>query len=337
MTGDSFAPSAGSTAMRKTGRAIDAAASEWVVKIDRRLTSAEQAALETWLAGDTRCIGALARAQAGWMYVERARGFRPARELRESRTERRWRMARPWAAAAAVLLCLATTALIWQRYALTHLVTSLGEVRRASLADGSHVTLDTRSRVSVRYESSTRFVVLESGEALFEVAKNSKRPFVVQAGDFRVRAVGTAFMVRRRSDDDIDITVTQGTVDVWRQASSPEPAVRLSAGTHTTATPKEIAPPAQLTAAQLTEATDWVTEVIDLNGRTLGQAAAEFNRYNRQAVVIADPELAAETVVGRFQATDPNAFVKAAAAMLGANARTDGDHLILEPRPGRKK
>jgi transmembrane sensor len=337
MTGDSFAPSAGSVAMRKTGRAIDTAASEWVVKLDRRLTSAEQAALETWLAGDTRCMGALARAQAGWMYVDRARVFRTAGELRESRTERRWRMARPWASAAAVLLCLATTAFVWQRYAQTHLATSLGEIRRASLADGSYVTLDTRSRVSVRYESDTRFVVLESGEALFEVAKNSKRPFVVQAGNFRVRAVGTAFIVRRRSDDDVDITVTQGTVDVWRQASGPEPAVRLTSGTHTKATPKQIAPPAQLSATQLTEATAWTTEVIDLNGRTLGEAAAEFNRYNRQTVVISDPELAAQAVVGRFDAKDPNAFVTAAAAMLGANARTDGDRLILEPRPTRKK
>jgi transmembrane sensor len=337
MTWDSFAPSAGSVAMREAGRAIDAAASEWVVKLDRGLTSAEQAALETWLAGDTRCLGALARAQAAWVYVGRARVFRTAGELHESRAERRWRLARPWASAAAVLLCLATTALVWQLYAQTHLATSLGEIRRASLADGSYVTLDTRSRVSVRYESTTRFVVLESGEALFEVAKNSKRPFVVQAGNFRVRAVGTAFMVRRRSDDDVDITVTQGTVDVWRQTSSPEPAVRLTAGTHTKATPTQIAPPAELSAAQLTEATAWTTEVIDLNGRTLGEAADEFNRYNGQTVVISDPELAAQPVVGRFHAKDPNAFVTAAAAMLGANARTDGDRFILERRPSPKK
>jgi transmembrane sensor len=263
--------------------------------------------------------------------------FRNADELRESRAERRWRLARPWASAAAVLLCVATTALVWQRYAQTHLVTSLGEIRRAPLADGSHVTLDTRSRVSVRYESATRFVVLESGEALFEVAKNSKRPFVVQAGNFRVRAVGTAFIVRRRSDDDVDITVTQGTVDVWRQTSSPEPAVRLTTGTRTKATPKEIAAPAELSAVQLREATAWATGVIDLNGRTLGEAAAEFNRYNRQVVVISDPELAAQPVVGRFQVTNPNAFVTAAAAMLGVDARTDGNRLILEPRPGQKK
>jgi len=337
MTWDSFVPSAGSVGMRESGRAIDAAVSEWVVKLDRGLTPGEQAALETWLAGDTHCLGALARAQAAWEYVGRARVLRTAGELCESRAERRWRMARPWASAAAVLLCLATTALIWQRYARTHLATSLGEIRRAPLADGSHVTLDTRSRVSVRYESATRFVVLESGEALFEVAKNSKRPFVVQAGNFRVRAVGTAFIVRRRSDDDVDITVTQGTVDVWRQTSSPEPAVRLTAGTRTEATPKEIAPPAELSAVQLRVATAWATGVIDLNGRTLGEAAAEFNRYNRQVVIIADPELAAEPVVGRFQVTNPKAFVTAAAAMLGADARTDGDRLILEPRASPKK
>ncbi len=335
MAWDSSARSAGNAAMRETSQAIDVAASQWVVRLDRGLCDSEQAALDEWLAGDSRRTGALARAQAAWVYVDRAQVFRSAGELRESRIERRWRLALPYASAALVVVGLLTTFLVWRGYAQTHLATAAGEIRRAPLADGSRVTLDTRSRLIVRYEPATRLVVLESGEALFEVAKNTKRPFVVQAGNVRVRAVGTAFVVRRASGDDVEVTVTEGTVDVWRQTTSPEPAVRLRAGSRTLATSKEIAAPAPLNSAKLEEAVAWTSGVIDLKGQTLGEAAAEFNRHNREVVVIADPSLAAQTVVGRFEATNPRAFVTSAAAMLDAQERTDGERLILERKSPR--
>jgi transmembrane sensor len=191
--------------------------------------------------------------------------------------------------------------------------------------------LDTATRVAVDFRHSTRLVQLETGMALFAVMKDAQRPFVVFAGHTRVRAIGTAFMVRLRSDDSVEVTVTQGAVDVWRDDSGPEPSVRLKAGDRTVSTAAEIEPPHTLTGEQLGGAAAWEEGVIDLNGRSLGEAAREFNRYNRKVVVIEDPRLAAQTAVGRFQADNPVAFVNAAAAMLGARVRTDGDRLILEP------
>jgi len=317
--------------MRENADTIDAAAAEWVVRIDRRLTESERAALEEWLSADPRRTGALARAQTGWVSMDRAQVYRAAGELRESRTARRWRMAIPWASAAAVLLAVATSLSAWQGYSRSHFATARGEIRQLSLADGTRVTLDTLSRVSVRYGSATRLVSLEAGEALFEVVKDSGRPFVVQAGNVRVRAVGTAFVVDRRSDASVDVIVTHGTVDVWREASSPEPAVRVAAHKKLVTTPVQAAQPAELTAAELSGAVAWENGVIDLNGRTMREAAAEFNRYNARTIVIRDPALASQTVVGQFQATDPVSFVTAAAAMLDAHVRTDGDRLILEP------
>lgn len=327
-----------SAAMRENAHKIAAAASEWVVRIDRGLTQIEQDLLEEWIAADARRAGALARAQAAWVQADRARVYRARGDLRESPAINTWRSAIPRAAAALIVLGVATVLFsVWQGYFGTHLGTSIGEIREVPLTDGSRITLDTSSRVSVRYESSTRLVRLESGTALFEVAKDPGRPFVVQAGNTRVRAVGTAFIVRRRSEDDVEVTVTEGTVDVWRETSTPEPAVRLSAGNRTLTNSQQIAEPQPLTSTQLARAVAWEDGVIDLNGRSLGEAAAEFNRYNRQSVVIADPRLAAQTVVGRFQANNPAAFVSAAAAMLGADVRTEGDRLILEPRVSPRK
>jgi len=337
MMGDSLLSRARDSAVRETAQTIDAAASAWVVRVDRGLTEAERMALEKWLAADSRCTGALARAQATWVHADRAQVFRTSDKLRESPGARLWRRTIPWASAAAVLLSVATTFWIWQGYARTNPATAMGEIRQVPLADGSRLTLDERSRVSVQYETATRRVRLESGEALFEVAKDPKRPFVVQAGNIRVRAVGTAFVVSRHTDGDVEVTVSEGTVDIWRETTSPEPAVRLAAGNRTLVTTETIAEPVKLTDAQLARAVAWSVKVIDLNGRTLGDAAAELNRYNRRTVVIADHRLAAQTVVGRFQATDPMGFAAAAATMLDAHVRIDGDRLILEPGPSPQK
>ena len=316
--------------------AIDHAASEWVARIDRGLEEDETIALERWLGTDKRCRGALARAQAVWRNLDRAQVFRIAEEARRAPPMVKSRRLTVGAYSAALLAVIACVGL-WVSHTRNHLSTTVGEIRQVPLNDGSRVTLNTGSRIDVEYEAQVRIVRLESGEALFEVAKDPKRPFVVQAGNMRVRAVGTAFLVRRRSDDDVDVTVTTGTVDVWYETRRPESAVRLKAGTATSLTGQTIAPPQDLTPLQIERATDWKSGVVDLGGRTLGEAAAEINRYNRRPVVITDARLAAQTLVGNVSTADPVAFAEAAAAMFDARVRNEGDRIILEPLPATEK
>jgi transmembrane sensor len=322
--------------VRESAQTIDAAASDWAVRIDRGLTTEETIALEAWLAGDTRRVGALARNEAGWMHADRGQAFLGASELRKPRTTNRSTLATPWLATAAGIL-LTVVFWAWHAHSTTHLATSAGEVRQVPLLDGSLITLGKQTRIALAYEPSTRRVRLESGEALFEVAKDPSRPFVVEGGNVRIRAVGTAFLVNRRPDGAVEVTVTKGIVDVWRETPSPEPATRLSAGKRTLVTASEIAPPRQLTDAQLAEAAELDTGAIELKGRTLAEAAAEFNLVNHTTVVINDVQLANHKLIGRLEARNPEAFVHAAAAMFDAHVRTDGDQLILEPGPAPEK
>lgn len=328
--------------MREDADFIDDAATEWVAKIDRGLSGEERLALEQWLAADSRCRGALERAQAVWKNLDRAQVFRIADELRRAPQEAGRRgatkaVARMGGYAAALAVVAMVSAGIWFSDNRSHLSTTVGEIRQVPLNDGSRVTLDTASRIAIDYEPQRRLIRLESGEALFEVAKDPTRPFVVQAGNIRVRAVGTAFLVRRRSDDDVDVTVTKGTVDVWCEARCPGAAVRLPAGTATSLSGEKLAAPKGLTATQIERAIDWKSGVVDLNGRTLGEAVEEVNRYNRVHVVISDPHLAAQTLVGNVSSSDPAAFAEAAAAMFDARVRRDGDRLILERVPDSRK
>jgi transmembrane sensor len=223
---------------------------------------------------------------------------------------------------------LAATALLglggaWQ---LEHLrgrfSTGKGETKVVALKDGSVVTLNTASEIRVTYSDTLRGVELVQGEALFDVAKNKSRPFVVMAGDTHVRAVGTSFTVRRLEAAPVQVLVREGTVDVFKPETGTAP-VRISANSMAEAPlarEAEIAARAVL-PAQLHRQLAWQTGQIAFEGETLAQAAAEFARYSDTRIVIDDPVLAREEIAGLFKATDPVGFAQTIALSLNAHAR----------------
>jgi transmembrane sensor len=93
--------------------------------------------------------------------------------------------------------------------------TERGERREVALSDGSVIAVDPETRLRVRFEEHTRRVFLDRGRALFRVAKNPDRPFLVQADGTTVRAVGTAFGVERQKQG-IMVTVAEGKVAVFK-------------------------------------------------------------------------------------------------------------------------
>lgn len=325
--------------MRESAEAIGVDASKWVSRIDRGLNPEEKRELDEWLTADVRHQGALVRAHAVWGDLDRAQVFRIAgdvqREPEKPQTHVNKRVAYAYASAAFILLIIGVGG--WFGYHRDRISTEVGEIRQLPLIDGSRVTLDTRSQIDVEYASSTRLVRLDSGEALFEVAKDPARPFVVQAGRVHVRAVGTVFLVRRQNDSGVEVIVTKGSVDVWSDPHDAQTAVRLSAGSSLSLLENKAAPTEKLTAQQIERAMDWKSGIVDLDGRTLGEAAAELNRYNTRRIEISDPHLAAQMLVGSVSLSDPSAFADAAAAMFGAHVRADGNRLIIESSAARQK
>ena len=188
-------------------------------------SDADEEEFDAWLARDALHPGALLRAQAVWMTLDRPFAAHAAsREVAAlvPRFSRRGLLAGGGAAIAAsiaggVLLLGGTS------YA-----TAVGEVRRVPLDDGSIVAINTASAIDVRLDKADRQVRLDRGEAWFQVPKDKDRPFVVAAGRARVRAVGTAFSVRR-SDGGAHVLVTEGEVEVWSEGAE-EHRVRLTAG-----------------------------------------------------------------------------------------------------------
>lgn len=220
---------------------------------------------------------------------------------------------RPLIATAAIAVALAASGGLYalQPWQPTY-ATAVGAQRLEVLADGSRVRLNTDSRIQVRISGGEREVRLLKGEAFFEVAHDTTRPFVVDADGARIRALGTKFDVHRDAGG-VAVTLVQGRVEV-RQGNAAA-ATALSPGQALTVTSKGVSAPRPLDVA---DATDWTTGRLNFSGVPLSDAIAEMNRYtNRKIVLSAPPGVGAERVSGRFEAGDTDNFVAALTAVYG--------------------
>jgi transmembrane sensor len=202
--------------------------------------------------------------------------------------------------------------------------TKVGERSAVTLEDGSVVSLNTASMIEVAYSAERRDVRLLQGQALFQVAKNHDRPFVVSAGDRRVTAVGTAFDVRV-DPGSVKVVLVEGRVTV-------EPMQRSGLDRLIPALARmELAPGEQLTAAanhpvsiavaDVERDTSWRRGEIIFRDDTLAIAVAEMNRYTQTQILVDDPRVAQLRVSGVFGVARPENFVAALTAYYPIDAQ----------------
>jgi len=246
-----------------------------------------------------------------------------------------------WALAASVLVISALAVMFRLADRGDVYRTPVGGLEAVPIADGSRVTLNTDSAIRVNLTARERGVELERGEAFFEVAHDPSRPFVVEAGNKRVIAVGTQFSVRREGDD-IEVTVTEGTVRMEdrRERSGGAPA-RPQPLSSSSSGPRSSLPAAALDSlsggsadvvllpagsvarageagvlvqkespGEVDEALSWRQGILVFHDMTLADAVAEFNRYNTRQIRIEDPTVAGLRIAGNFRATNVDAFVR---------------------------
>lgn len=221
-------------------------------------------------------------------------------ESRRARSRRRF-----LAAASVLLVALLLGVATWFGISRHNLyATTIGEQRSIRLPDGSTVDLNARSRLKLRYSQDTRDVELLEGQALFQVAKDSRRPFIVHIGQAEVRAVGTQFDVYLKKNGAV-VTVVEGRVAVKAvdAGSAGEPHSLLSAGEQVIVTPKKTVSVAKRVDA--IAATAWVQKHLMFDDTPLEEVAEEFNRYNPRPLVIDDEQLRHTGISGVYSSTDP--------------------------------
>lgn len=253
-----------------------------------------------------------------WERSEEARELQAMRERRPARSRPRAVFA--LAACAALALAAFGALRFWPDPAYA---TAVGEQRIVRLDDGTRISLNSDSRVSVAYADGERRVRLARGEALFDVARDPGRPFVVAVEGHRVTALGTSFVVRR-DEGRVAVTLIEGRVVVESASvpagrgaaagAAPPPAEVLAPGQRITLAAS--APP-RIDAPQLETVTAWRRGEVLLDDTPLAEAVAEMNRYDRTPIVIDRPEARALTVSGLYHTGDSAGFAESVAQMYG--------------------
>ncbi len=209
--------------------------------------------------------------------------------------------------------------------------TGIGEQLSVKLDDGSLVQLNTRSCIEVRYSGAARAVRLIEGEALFTVAPQSGRPFLVESGSARVQAVGTQFNVYRRADR-ADVSVVEGRVKITTARADGVPApILLDAGQE--AAIERNGRIVKSSAPQVGRALAWRQRHLEFHSATVAEVAAEFNRYNRLQIRIADEAIGNRTMSGVFNADEPQSLLDFLANEGGIRFENTGDAVTLHPAP----
>lgn len=188
--------------------------------------------------------------------------------------------------------------------ALVH-QTDFGEQRSIALSDGSIVILNTLSEVSVDYDEATRRIELVKGEALFDVAADNHRPFVVETGTVTLQVLGTRFSVYR-TPGSTRLAVVEGVVRAVSQ-ERPETRVLVRAGEGAVATTDGAIH--RNGDIDVERAVAWTERRLIFEDVPLENVISEFNRYNRRPLVVQDPQLADRRITSVFFANDVSALV----------------------------
>lgn len=302
---------------------IDREAADWFARLraerDAGTRARERAAFEAWRAADPRHAEAYDQTEKLWTAAAGLRRRAPA-----PRQSIGWGW--PALTAASLAIVFAVGLLLWQpaRQAPTQLIAfEARDARAQQLADGSTVLLAPGAIIDPAFTGATRTLRLVQGEARFIVAHDPARPFIVEAGGTKVRALGTVFDVRTGGTAPI-VALIDGRIEVRRGTAAP---VTLAKG-------EAIDAEGARAQAQIPER--WAPARITVEGMALREVIALANRGQSRKIDLADPALGTRTVTGSFALDDLDSLARKLAAALDLSLERRGDRLILGPHRPQK-
>jgi transmembrane sensor len=322
-------------------------AAEWFARLrSGHMTSPDDKAWEEWMARGPDNLTAYENVELAWEISEelrdrpkiesllreadltltRSAGAPPSRGLFGGRVS--WRAGA--ALAAVVLVCAVTAVFVVTRVSVTEYASGVGEQRTVTLPDNSTLSLNTGTRVQVRYSHGLRRIDLLAGEAAFAVTHDSERPFEVRALHGATTAVGTEF--------DVQITGTTATVSVLKGAVLVRPSDTLNTATFTQVSAGQAVDYTAEGSTSAIRSADggkvhgWLAQRIVFSDVTLADALADYNRYTKTPIVIGDPALGERRINGVFRIGDQAAFINALEQGLHVSATPDGPSIVLQPR-----
>jgi transmembrane sensor len=335
----------------KAPDAIERTAADWVLRRENGLSSDEEKEFSLWLKEAPRHEQVYAETAETAQLLGNLRFHTPQGTVSFTQNVRsQQRRASFMRAALAVAAVTVVVLFGWRQLVPTassfsqSVATQVGGLQKLELPDGSVVLLNTNTAVDVRYLKFERRVKLVRGEAYFIVAKNPARPFYVEAGSVAVRAVGTAFNVCMQSDS-VNVLVTEGKVrvaensngaaDVQNKRSEDQSPVlsvgnlgQVPLGTDNTSVSESIVI-TLIEPRAIKSVLAWQEGRLEFFEKPLSEVVAEFNRYNKHKVVIADPALAARRFGGAFASHQIEPLLEVLEQSFGVISEERGDETVI--------
>ena len=308
------------------------------------LTAADEVKFEDWLARAPENYRTYQSLERQWLTMGRVAEDPRILELRKQDRENfhepfRWRR---FAAIAAILLIVIMSGWGAKNSGLLdgfvgHSDQSkqiarneVGQRRVLTLQDGSVVTLDTSSELHILDMGKIRSLRLVKGRAFFDVAKDPSRPFIVQAGDKTVEAIGTSFSVRM-DENQVIVALLAGKVNVEQKGlvARLTRRVDLDVGQQLVASNES---QWKIGKIDVSRETSWMTGRLVFLNDSLAQAIEEMNRYSERKLSFEGDIVPEQRIVGVFETGDLDAFVKAIELNRFGKVISKSDkHIVLAP------
>lgn len=308
----------------------------WVARLHGEPSARDRSEFERWYALDPLHREAYDRVAADWknsygLIAQTSAGRSRAGIPAPSQTPRSFQAA---AATACLAILLAVSLLLFRPGTETAaraevIATGIGEIRTVTLPDDTRLTLDTGTRVAVRFSDEERRVELQEGRARFAV-RDASRPFVVEANGGEIVGSATVFDVRL-APGGATVALIEGEVAVQGPATGAAMSEQrqLQVGerviVHSQGGLEEVVPASR---AELS----WPSGLLEFRNTPISAAVAEANRYSSRRIVIDDPAIAPMRVTGTYRAGDTAGLARSLAAAF--SLRTEempGGHILLRP------
>ena len=312
----------------------DIAAERWVSRmLSNEMTDEERPALIDWLnvsaqnrVAFQKCIHVLDRAdRAAQTLLEQEYDD----ELRRHVVGRRQSLPDWRAIAAAALVAIAVSVvLVALRPATTEYTyqTARGELMTVEFGEGSSAILNTQSQLSIKISNRHRTANLPNGEALFEVVRDERRPFLIDTPHGKITVVGTQFNIRTNSNN-TSVGVVSGTVHV---ATRNGDTITLNAGERVVIGQSgllvDVADFVPVTALS------WRYGYLQYQDASLSEVVADLNRYFDQQILLSGADLGDQKFSARFELDDHDTIVEAISISLSLDVATDDNTVLLSPR-----
>ena len=291
----------------------------------------DEAELEVWLAKSPLHRAAYWRLEAAWDHTCRLAALQSAtaETIKDSAPRNHWLLLIKIAAVlvVAVALGIATTLYVSAPRDRTF-ATAVGGHELVSFADGSKIELNTDTVLRARMTTAQRVVWLDKGEAYFEVKHDPTHPLIVIVGNHRITDLGTKFLVRRQAGQ-TKVALLEGSAEfsVANVRSRMQSAL-LMPGDVAIGTATSISVNRE-TVQKLSTELSWRKGLLVFKHTPLADAIAQFNRYNREKLVLADPDVGELTIGGTFDVHHLDDFTKLMQLVLGLHVRAAGNEILI--------